>query len=165
MDTYRTLCECGCGAATNLDSSGNPRRFLHGHGRRGRGVGWFEQGHWFVQHNGERRALHRVIVEQREQRRLASDEIVHHVDGDPLNNNPENLIILSRGEHMRIHVRNRRRWTAEEKARTLELYESGMTVDEVALALGRPYSSSRKVIAREGRARMPKQTFARKREK
>jgi transposase-like protein len=137
MGIQRTLCECGCGATTNFDSSGRPRRFMKGHNRRGQGEGWFEQGHWFIQHNGERRALHRVIVEEREGRRLASDEIVHHVDGDPLNNQPENLVILTRAEHIQLHLKRRKRWSKEEQSQALQLYESGMTVDEVALASGR----------------------------
>lgn len=36
-------------------------------------------------------------------RRLASDELVHHIDGDIDNNNISNLKIVSRSEHKKIH--------------------------------------------------------------
>ncbi len=31
------------------------------------------------------------------------DKIVHHIDGDPTNNVPGNLVALSRAEHHKIH--------------------------------------------------------------
>src|SRR3954453_12912210 len=105
MEETTRLCGCGCGATTNLDTCGKPQRYLRGHFRRGQGKGWIEQGYRFVQHEGRRRALHRVIVEEREGRTLASCEIVHHVDGDRFNNSGDNLVILSRAEHARLHAR------------------------------------------------------------
>jgi hypothetical protein len=37
-------------------------------------------------------------------RPLAPGEVVHHIDGNFLNNNPENLEVLpSQGEHMKRH--------------------------------------------------------------
>jgi hypothetical protein len=118
-----------------------------------------EQGYWFIQHNGERRALHRVTVEQREGRRLGRDEVVHHIDGDPLNNDPANLTILTRSEHIGLHARTKRRpWSQAERVRAVQLYEAGMRVEQVAQALRRPYSSTRKVIASAGRTRTPAET-------
>jgi hypothetical protein len=162
MAELNGTCGCGCGSTTNLDSYGKPRRYVKGHGRRGKGKGWIEQGHWFIQHKGRRRALHRVIVEAREGRRLRSDEVVHHLDWNPVNNDPKNLVILSRAEHMRLHVKGQRRrcWSDEEIARAIALYVEGMNLDEVASALGRPYSSTQRQIARAGRGRTPEQTRA-----
>lgn len=34
---------------------------------------------------------------------LTSDEIVHHIDGDKLNNDIENLQVVTREEHCKIH--------------------------------------------------------------
>lgn len=118
-----------------------------------------EQGYVFVQHNGERRALHRVIAEQREGRRLRADEVVHHVDHNPLNNDPSNLVVMSRSEHIGLHARaKRRRWPSEERRRAVELYEAGMRIEEVAQVLRRPSSSTRRVIAGAGRTRKPFET-------
>jgi hypothetical protein len=36
-------------------------------------------------------------------RPLRRDEYVHHVDGNKQNNSPDNLMVLSRGGHARIH--------------------------------------------------------------
>jgi hypothetical protein len=46
-------------------------------------------------------------------RRLKSDEVVHHKDGDRLNNKLANLEIMLKGEHSSLHrkadMRNRKR--------------------------------------------------------
>ena len=50
------------------------------------------------------RHLHRQIAEMVTGRPLQSGEIVHHADGNKLNNAPNNLIVLaSQAEHARIH--------------------------------------------------------------
>lgn len=47
---------------------------------------------------------HRLIAERIIGRPLAPGEVVHHRDGDPTNNAPENLEVLSsQGEHVRRH--------------------------------------------------------------
>lgn len=47
--------------------------------------------------------VHRAIMEQHLGRKLTSDEIVHHKDGNKLNNSIENLEILTRSEHINLH--------------------------------------------------------------
>lgn len=47
---------------------------------------------------------HRLVMEQVLGRYLTADEVVHHKDGDKLNNLPENLELLSQAEHMRLHA-------------------------------------------------------------
>lgn len=49
---------------------------------------------------------HRIVAEEKLGRPLRRGEIVHHVDGDRLNNHPENLQVISRREHIRLHVRS-----------------------------------------------------------
>lgn len=49
------------------------------------------------------RAKHRLIMEKAIGRELRSDEIVHHKDGNKLNNALENLEIVTRAEHINIH--------------------------------------------------------------
>jgi hypothetical protein len=46
---------------------------------------------------------HRVVAEQKLGRKLITGEIVHHIDGDKLNNDPSNLEVLTAAEHMRRH--------------------------------------------------------------
>jgi hypothetical protein len=163
MTTSENRCQCGCGGETNTDHRGEPRRFLQGHNSKLKvSEGWIDQGHRFISVNGERIAEHRHVVEQREGRKLGSDEIIHHVDGDPLNNQPDNLVILTRSEHMRLHMAGRRvrEWTVEEQTRAGALYMSGLTVDEVARALARPYSSTRDVLSRQSLTRTTEETHS-----
>ncbi|MBI3334316.1 HNH endonuclease [Candidatus Pacearchaeota archaeon] len=48
---------------------------------------------------------HRIIMSQIFGRKLLPSEIVHHEDGNRANNDPANLEILSRAEHMNLHRR------------------------------------------------------------
>ena len=47
---------------------------------------------------------HRVMMECHLQRCLASNEIVHHIDGDKHNNDITNLQLMTRAEHARVHL-------------------------------------------------------------
>lgn len=44
--------------------------------------------------NGKKDRIHRHIMEEKLGRSLAKDERVYHMDGDPKNNNLENLILI-----------------------------------------------------------------------
>lgn len=47
--------------------------------------------------------FHRVVVENRENRILNKNEIVHHKDHNRFNNESDNLEVLDSGTHNRIH--------------------------------------------------------------
>lgn len=67
---------------------------------RGRG-----EGRTYRKLNG--RHEHRVVAEQKLGRALLPGEIVHHIDGDKLNNHPDNLEVMTQAEHIRIHKPSR----------------------------------------------------------
>lgn len=46
---------------------------------------------------------HRLVMADHLGRPLLSAEIVHHVDENPLNNDPSNLRLMTRGAHTRLH--------------------------------------------------------------
>ena len=55
------------------------------------------------------RHIHRVIAEQMLGRKLKKGEIVHHIDGNKMNNDSKNLMVLkSQAEHARLHIKNRK---------------------------------------------------------
>lgn len=53
------------------------------------------------EHKG--RSEHVVAMEKRLGRRLLPDEHVHHIDGDKLNNSDNNLALVTRSGHARLH--------------------------------------------------------------
>lgn len=60
--------------------------------------------------NGKKtyRTQHALVAERALGRALRKGEEIHHVDGDPLNNAPSNLVICpSRAYHMLLHMRQR----------------------------------------------------------
>lgn len=46
---------------------------------------------------------HRAVAEYILGRKLASNEIVHHIDRNKRNNRPSNLIVMTQAEHARLH--------------------------------------------------------------
>lgn len=52
---------------------------------------------------GSYRGEHRIIVEDVLGRELTNEEIIHHADGNKLNNSPDNLKVVTRAEHIEIH--------------------------------------------------------------
>lgn len=55
----------------------------------------------YVKENG--RHQHRVVAELKLGRPLVRGEIVHHIDGNKKNNTPENLMVMTQADHMRLH--------------------------------------------------------------
>ena len=47
---------------------------------------------------------HRLVVMAFIKEDLAATEVVHHIDGDPLNNTVGNLAVMTRGEHSAMHL-------------------------------------------------------------
>lgn len=48
-------------------------------------------------------AEHRLIVESLIGRILFDYEVVHHIDGNTLNNSPENLKLMTASDHVKLH--------------------------------------------------------------
>lgn len=65
--------------------------------RNGYAVTWTDVGMY--------RFEHRIVMEEMLGRPLTSNEIVHHVNGDSLDNNPKNLRVMMQSEHMSLHRR------------------------------------------------------------
>lgn len=50
---------------------------------------------------------HKRMAEQMIGRPLVRDEVVHHINGKRWDNRPENLQVMTRGDHTRLHNRER----------------------------------------------------------
>lgn len=46
---------------------------------------------------------YRLVMAEKLGRFLTTDEHVHHIDGDMTNNAPDNLMLVSASDHMRLH--------------------------------------------------------------
>ena len=65
--------------------------------------------HKTISMNGKQIMLHRYVMECYLGRKLKHHEIIHHKDGDKLNNNISNLEILTRKEHLKKHPETSKR--------------------------------------------------------
>lgn len=50
------------------------------------------------------RMHHVVVMEQIIGRRIFANEVVHHIDKNRTNNNPDNLQLMTRAEHAKLHA-------------------------------------------------------------
>ena len=53
------------------------------------------------------RHTHRIVAEQKIGRPLIKGEIVHHIDGNKRNNDPDNLMVMTQSEHASLHFRKK----------------------------------------------------------
>ena len=89
-----------------------------GHGARWAGgryqVGKEGKKYWMVQEPGNPRRLeHIVIAESALGRKLREGEVVHHVNGDTLDNKHRNLLVCSNSYHRSLHERMSHLYQAE----------------------------------------------------
>lgn len=75
-------------------------------------------------------AEHRLVMEVVLGRHLLPKEVVHHRDGDPQNNSPENLAVFqTNSEHLRHELTDRvPKWTPEGLARIAEGLKRSATI-------------------------------------
>lgn len=75
--------------------------------------------------NGKR--IHIIVAEEKLGRKLFKDEVIHHLDGNKYNNDPQNIEVLNRIEHLRFHSNLRiKKISEQDKKKIIELYNSGI---------------------------------------
>lgn len=106
-------------------------------------------------HSGRR--LHILIAEMSIGRPLFKNEVVHHKDNDKLNNHPDNLVVMDRGEHTLLHLmkNNKIKLTDMDVENIRKNYVKGVrTQREIAESYGVDKSLIGNILA--GRARSGK---------
>jgi hypothetical protein len=103
-------CEwCGQSFKARSDSKGRfCSRWCSGQSRVGGRQGGLHfntaLGRWVIRgRDGTQMYFYRAVAAAQLGRLLTDDEIVHHRDSDPTNDDPANLEVLSRGDHVRLH--------------------------------------------------------------
>nr|DAG38919.1 MAG TPA: terminase ATPase subunit [Caudoviricetes sp.] len=87
---------------------------------------------------------HVLVVEKELGRYLGPDEVVHHIDRQKNNNDPANLLVLTKSQHCALHYQEKRHMMyrkpklmqVETEKQALELYEKGLSDGEIAKAIG-----------------------------
>ncbi len=79
------------------------------------------------------KAVHRWVAEKYVVRRkLRRGEVVHHKDGNPRNNNPDNLQVMHKSEHNQLHEEMSPGWHAKHGIREQTVGCGGILTSVIA---------------------------------
>lgn len=85
-------------------------------------------GYKYITIDGVQREEHRVIMERTLGRPLKSSEIVHHINGNKLDNRPENLVVTTISEHRKLHAKTEDKRTCKRCGRSMMIHGRGLCI-------------------------------------
>lgn len=102
-----------------------------------------------VTENGKRKQVfeHRLVMEKHIGRKLLPNEVIHHKDGNGLNNALENLELMEQPEHQNEHLMDGTSWDVEEAAK---LRADGWTLEKIAAKYGVTWGAIHAAFKRRG---------------
>lgn len=93
-----------------------------------------------IQVNGVQVRLHRHLMEENLKRKLTFNEVVHHINGDKFDNRIENLEVVSRSEHMKMHPEILEKWIDNNEYKfnieTIKEMYNTMSIEKIAKHFG-----------------------------
>jgi len=149
VGNYKWLCSCECGSEKvvrggNLKngstrSCGCIQKGFKNTGKLVEGTSGYLL-HYMPNHPFARRNYvreNRLVMEKHIGRYLTNEEIVHHKNGNKRDNGINNLVIVSKGEHRRIHnLKDKKYSHSYDDKKLKELYISGLSVRDIAKLWG-----------------------------
>jgi len=126
VQTHSTVSVCNCGKEIYTQKKYCSRECFYKFRKRPSELnynivavnkGWFKFRGGFITPKGYRRIWvkgklvyeHKYILENKIGRKLTSEEVTHHINGDKLDNRPDNLTIMPKREHDIFHWQMTRR--------------------------------------------------------
>ena len=103
-DNYKILTDEEIAEKIDKSKSAVCRKRLNLGLRKQTGEPYVHSDYYVQRENGKKIWLHIKEAEEKLGRKLKENEMVHHIDGNKLNNNPNNLYVCKdRNEHQQIH--------------------------------------------------------------
>ena len=112
-------------------------------------------GYKMKRRNSIRKYVHRTVCEEKLGRVLRPDESVHHINGDKLDNRPENLQVMSASAHSRLHALEKKlghtkgiepanKTSPEVQSKIRNLRRQGLKLQAICLVVGLSYPTVQK---------------------